>query len=92
MERADQLLTDLQDCEAASLVGAHDAGVEIAERALQTARESGLRSEAALAAAWLAEHQLRRGESKRLHKAPTQPWRRPTRSNCMGSVSSCATP
>lgn len=65
MERADQLLTDLQDCEAASLVGAHDAGVEIAARALQTARDCGLRSEAAWAAAWLAEHQLRRGESEK---------------------------
>lgn len=65
MERADQLLTDLQDCEAASLVGAHDAGVEIAARALQTARDCGLRPEAAQAAAWLAEHQLRRGESEK---------------------------
>ena len=65
MERMDQLLTDLQDCEAASLVGAHDAGVEIAARALQTARDCGLRSEAAWAAAWLAEHQLRRGESEK---------------------------
>jgi diguanylate cyclase (GGDEF)-like protein len=65
MERMDQLLTDLQDCEAASLVGAHDAGVEIAARALQTARDCGLLPEAALAAAWLAEHQLRRGESEK---------------------------
>lgn len=65
MERMDQLLTDLQDCEAASLVGAHDAGVEMAARALQTARDCGLLPEAALAAAWLAEHQLRRGESEK---------------------------
>ena len=65
MERTDQLLADLKECEAASLVGAHDVGVEIALRALQTARECGLRPEAALAAAWLAEHQLRRGESEK---------------------------
>lgn len=65
MERTDQLLADLKECEAASLVGAHDAGVEMAARALQTARECGLRPEAALAAAWLAEHQLRRGESEK---------------------------
>lgn len=65
MERTDQLLADLKECEAASLVGAHDAGVERAARALQTARECGLRPEAALAAAWLAEHQLRRGESEK---------------------------
>ena len=65
MERTDQLLADLKECEAASLVGAHDAGVEMAACALQTARECGLRPEAALAAAWLAEHQLRRGESEK---------------------------